>query len=351
MAVGAVGAGGNERLLAASDSDQGAPADCAYCMQCRKTARHAQSAAIRINRGKPSMSDRTPAPPRARHAVIAAAVSLTLSACGGGGAEPAPSSVPATAPAPAPAPAPAARWTPTVGDTWQWQLTGTIDTRYNVTMYDIDLFDAPQSTIDALKAQGRRVVCYFSAGSSENWRADFNRFAAADMGNTLAGWQGERWLDTRSTNVRNIMKARLDLAVSKGCDGVEPDNVDGYTNSPGFSLTAATQLDYNRFLAQEAKARGLAVGLKNDTDQLAALAPDFDFAVNEQCHEFDNGRECDGYSVFTSNGKPVFNAEYKPVYATDAVSRTALCAAARAAGLRTLVLPQALDNSLRFSCD
>jgi hypothetical protein len=226
-----------------------------------------------------------------------------------------------------------------------------VDARYNVTMYDIDLFDTPKASIDQLKAQGRRVVCYFSAGTSENWREDFGRFAASDMGIAVSGWQGERWLDTSSLNVRNVMKSRLDLAVAKGCDGVEPDNVDGYTNNPGFPLSSSTQLDYNRFLAQEARARGLAVGLKNDTDQLAALEPYFDFAVNEQCHEFDNGRECDGYSVFTSKGKPVFNAEYRSAYATDAASRNDMCAAARAANLRTLVLPLALDNTLRFSCD
>lgn len=42
------------------------------------------------------------------------------------------------------------------------------------------------------------------------------------------------------------MQARLDLAVQKGCDGVEPDNVDGYQNNSGFPLTAQDQLAYNR---------------------------------------------------------------------------------------------------------
>ena len=60
----------------------------------------------------------------------------------------------------------------------------------------------------------------------------------------MDNWAGERWLDTRSTNVRDIMMARLDLAKSKKCDGVEPDNVDGYANKNGFgsALTASTQL-------------------------------------------------------------------------------------------------------------
>jgi hypothetical protein len=279
-----------------------------------------------------------------RHALSMMVVML-LCACGGGGSDA------AAAPAPAPPASPAsgaARWTPAVADTWQWQLKGTIDTSIAATVYDIDLFDAPQATIDALKAQGRRVVCYFSAGSSENWRSDFARFAAAEMGNPLDNWPGERWLDTRSANVRSIMQSRLDLAVSKGCDGVEPDNMDAFRNGPGFALDADTQLDYNRFIAREAHARGLAVGLKNDVDQLAVLEAEFDFAVNEQCHEF---TECDGYSLFTRNGKPVFNAEYRADWVSDVAARNALCAASRAAGLRTLVLPLELDGSFRYGCD
>lgn len=240
------------------------------------------------------------------------------------------------------------RWTPAVADTWQWQLSGTVNTGYDVKVYDIDLFDTPQSTINQLKAQGKRVVCYFSAGSSENWRPDFSKFGPGDMGSPLDGWAGERWLDTRSANVRAIMKSRLELAASKNCDGVEPDNVDAYTNGPGLPLNAGTQLEYNRYLAAEAHALGLAIGLKNDVDQLAALAPDFDFAVNEQCHEYD---ECGGYAAFTSAGKPVFNAEYQSRWRSNAAERERLCQTARAAGLRTLVLPLELDDRFRFSCD
>ena len=241
-----------------------------------------------------------------------------------------------------------APWIPNVADTWQWQLTGTINTSYNVKVYDVDLFDTPNSILATLRSQGKRVVCYFSAGSGENWRPDYAKFIPADLGNSLDGWPGERWLDTRSANVRSIMRARLDLAKSRGCDGVEPDNVDAYTNQPGFALTALTQLDYDRFLANEAHARGLKVALKNDVDQIAALQPDFDFAINEQCHQYN---ECVGYAAFTSVGKPVFNAEYKSKWVSSVTDRAALCASARSANLRTLVLPQAMNDKFRYSCD
>src|SRR5262249_26019023 len=132
-------------------------------------------------------------------------------------------------------------WVPPPGTTWQWQLTGVIDTSFDVAMYDIDLFDAPQTVIDSLHAQGRIVICYFSAGSYENWRSDASSFPSASLGNALSGWPGERWLDVRSDAVRTIMRARLDRAVTKRCDGVEPDNVDGFANNTGFPLTAADQ--------------------------------------------------------------------------------------------------------------
>lgn len=297
----------------------------------------------------------------ARTMAGAALALCLLAGCGDGGGEEADPSPPLaqTPPAATPSPTPStppdsepapARWTPAGGDTWQWQLVGTIDTAYDVAVYDVDLIDAPQATIDLLHRQGRRVVCYFSAGSSEDFRSDAGLFAAADKGKKLDGWDGERWLDIRSDNVRRFMTAqRLDLAAVKTCDGVEPDNVDGYANDTGFPLTAADQLAYNRFLATEAHRRGLAVGLKNDVEQVAALAEAFDFAVNEQYHEYD---ECALLRPFTAAGKPVFNAEYRDDYRTDrGGARTRLCAAARAEGLRTVVLPLDLDDSFRFTCD
>jgi len=78
------------------------------------------------------------------------------------------------------------------------------------------------------------------------------------------------------------------------------------------------------------------------------LAPHFDFAINAQCHEYD---ECVGYEAFVAAKKPVFNVEYDGRYVVDAAARAKLCASARAAQLRTLVLPQSLDGSFRFSCD
>lgn len=237
---------------------------------------------------------------------------------------------------------------PDVATTWQWQLLGTVNTAYDVDVYDIDLFDVPESVIGALQAAGRRVICYFSAGSFEDFRPDAGRFPQDVLGNTLEGFDDERWLDIRSTTVLEILYDRLDLAVQKGCDGVEPDNVDGHVNNSGFDLTATDQLAFNRRIANAAHERGLTVALKNDLDQVLDLLDYFDLSVNEQCHEFD---ECSLLEPFVTAGKPVFNAEYDNRFVSDANQRDQMCSSARARNLRTLVLPLDLDDAFRFSCD
>jgi hypothetical protein len=231
-------------------------------------------------------------------------------------------------------------WRPPPGTTWQWQLTDTIDTSVEVEMYDIDLFDAPQGVIDRLREGGRTVVCYFSAGSWEDWRPDAGDFPPSVLGNTLSGFPDEKWLDIRRLDVLGpIMEARLDLAVEKRCRGVEPDNVDGYTNNPGFPLTAADQLRYNRFLAGAARARGLSVGLKNDLEQVGELLGDFDWALNEQCFEYE---ECDLLDPFVAAGKAVFGVEYTGNPAT-------FCPVANARGFSWLKKNPELD-AWRIDC-
>jgi hypothetical protein len=236
---------------------------------------------------------------------------------------------------------------PTAGVTWQWQLNGTINTGYAVDLYDVDLWETPDVTLRALQARGMTVLCYFSAGSGETYRDDYGRFAAADLGRPLDGYPDERWLDIRSATVWAVMMGRLDLAVQRGCDGVEPDNVDGYTNDPGFPLTARDQLAFNRTLANEAHRRGLAVALKNSGDQAASLVAYFDLELNEECHQYD---ECDQLAPFTAAGKPVLNVEYAGSRSQAEARAQTVCPDANAAGLRTLLLPDDLDDAYRVSC-
>ncbi len=192
---------------------------------------------------------------------------------------------------------------------WQWQLAEEpVDLGIDVDMYDIDLFENSAAVIAALHERQRKVICYVSVGSWEEWRPDADGFPAEVIGKDYGGWPGEKWLDIRRIDLlAPLMRARLDECKAKGFDGVEPDNIDGYTNDTGFSLTYQDQLNYNIWLAKEAHARGLSIGLKNDSDQVAELLPYFDWALTEDC--FAEGW-CDQLLPFIDAGKPVFAAEY-----------------------------------------
>ncbi|GIJ47674.1 hypothetical protein Val02_45600 [Virgisporangium aliadipatigenens] len=199
-------------------------------------------------------------------------------------------------------------WRPAPGLAWQWQLTGPVDRSVDVPVYDVDAVETSAADVAALHAAGRKVICYVNAGAYEDWRPDKASFPTEVLGAGLDGWPGERWLDIRRWDVLGpLMSARFEVCRSKGFDAVEPDNVDGYANASGFPLSAADQLTYNRRLAELAHGKGLAIGLKNDVEQAAALEPAFDFAVNEECVEYE---ECGQLRPFIAAGKPVFHVEY-----------------------------------------
>jgi hypothetical protein len=236
---------------------------------------------------------------------------------------------------------------PTADTTWYWQLSGKLDMSVDVDIYDVDLFNTSTQDIKQLQESGKKVMCYISAGSWENFREDKDRFEDKVIGNTLDGWEDEKWLDIRTDNVKNIMVDRISLAKEKGCDGIEPDNIDGYTNDTGFNLTYDDQISYNKFLAQQAHARGMFIALKNDLDQVDDLILDFDLQLNEQCFEYD---ECDKLIPFIQKDKPVFNAEYNSKY-NNLHNLSKLCNNSNELKFKTNFLPLNLDGSFMYSCD
>lgn len=193
--------------------------------------------------------------------------------------------------------------------TWHIQYSGEMDYNLDVDVYNIDLFDANVADIDQLRARGVFIMCYFNAGAKEDWRPDADQFPAEILGKEYEGWEGETWLDIRKIDLlAPVMSARLDLAAQKGCDGVDPDNVNGYVNDTGFPLTYSDQVAYNIWLADQAHARRLSIGLKNDLEQIPDLLPFFDWALNESCFTYN---ECDLLTPFKLAGKPVFVIEYE----------------------------------------
>lgn len=239
-------------------------------------------------------------------------------------------------------------WQPEAGTSWQIVLYGALTANgtdggipTNASIYDIDLFDSSDTIIRQLHDEDRRVICYFSAGSYENWRPDAGNFTRADYGRPLDGWQGEWWLNTNSSNVRQIMAARMDLAAAKGCDGVDPDNVDGYANDSGINLSTDDAIDYMTFLAIQAHQRNLSIGLKNADAILPRVIYMMQWSVNEQCSQY---QECDKYRPFLALGKPVLHLEYPPgAPDVSMAEREQICQDGQADGFSTLMKEMELN--------
>ncbi len=218
-------------------------------------------------------------------------------------------STPEPLPEPTATAIPAPLWAPQLGDSFQVQFTGEpINTSIDADIYDLDLFDTDPELIASLHAEGKKVICYISVGSWEDWRPDAADFPAEVIGNDYEGWDGEKWLDIRRIDLlAPIMEARLDLCAAKGFDGVDPDNMNLHWNDTGFPRTYEDQLAYNIFIAEAAHARGLSIGMKNNEDQADDLVDYFDWVITESCFMEE---WCQELLPFIEAGKPIFAIEY-----------------------------------------
>ena len=192
---------------------------------------------------------------------------------------------------------------------WQWQLQGRLDPNLPASVYDLDGFEATKAEVAALHRGGRRAICYLDVGSWESYRPDRGEFPPAVIGKRYEGFPDERWLDvSRFQLFRKPLEARIAICARKGFDAVEPDNVAGFENKTGFQITAAQQLRFNRWIAARVHERGMAVALKNDPRQVPQLLRRFDFAIVEECFQYN---ECGRFEPFVRAGKAVFEAEYE----------------------------------------
>lgn len=254
------------------------------------------------------------------------------------------------------------RWTPAVGTRWQWQLQGSPG-KHTATggiavgicrppfgggdcvrpdVFDFDLYVDPSiagrfgyqvetAAVDAVHASGRHAIGYVTAGDAERWRPDYEQYVDFDRrcGGCLLGnpfsrrFPDEYWANfshgkRRFAFMLQMLRARTDRVATTGFDGIEYDIVDTYANGArytGVHVSAETQLEYNLALAQMAHEDGLSVALKNDGGQIPDLLASFDYAINEQCFQYDEcgaaGDPTSGWRAFIDAGKPVFEAEYR----------------------------------------
>jgi hypothetical protein len=227
------------------------------------------------------------------------------------------------------------RWKP--GVKWQIEIQSPLDPNQplipdDAVVWDIDLFQAAYSSPgiikNKLKAANKIVLCYFSAGTVHDDAGDSNdpdlgNFTSVTKGDPYFKYPEEHWIDIRNPVVLKNMEWRVQLAQSVGCDGIDPDNIDGYklnrtTNAPqnGLGLVQSDYQTYFRSLSDLAKKYNLKIGQKNAPELTRDSVSFADFAVLEECltseHEDEPLDVCDSWQPYVQSkpGKPVFQVEY-----------------------------------------
>jgi hypothetical protein len=234
--------------------------------------------------------------------------------------------------------APGSWWIPSLGtQPWQWELSNPLKLSNSKQMgtddklpggsiapspviYDIDGIINPASTVAALHALGKHVVCYVEVGAAGNYYSTANegvattyyaQFAAAGvLGSAVSGWP-ERYIDIRSPATVTIVESMIaQQCAAKGFDAVETDIDESYASANGFGLTQADEVRYMTTLADYMHGLGLGWWIKNpdDTgdDYATLMAPLADAVLTEQCNQYST---CGALAPYLRT-KAVFNAEY-----------------------------------------
>jgi hypothetical protein len=211
---------------------------------------------------------------------------------------------------------------------WQWEISNPLDlsNAYEMgmdahladgrrandpTVYDIDGFDNPASTVAALHARGDKVICYIEVGAAEKYRPDYKTFPRSALGDVMDGYGDERYVNITDPRVVAIIELRIAMCASKGFDAIEPDIDDSYTDTTGFHISEADNIAYDRTLAAYAHSLGLGWGQKNGDNDPAfsrALEPTTDFLLDEQCFQYDS---CSIVAApYQAAHKAIFEVEY-----------------------------------------
>jgi hypothetical protein len=230
-------------------------------------------------------------------------------------------------------------WVPSLDNQpWQWELShplkltkardmGTNDRLPTgaaapaPVIYDIDAIINPASTVAALHAMGKHVVCYIEVGAAGDYYSAsdegisttyFDQLqSAGDFGAKVAGYP-EYYLNIESPTTVTVVEAMIrQKCAAKGFDAVETDIDEEYNDSSGFPLTKAEQEQYMTTLANYMHSFGLGWWIKNPDDTGDSYATDMeplaDAVLTEQCNQYGT---CGLLSTYVGH-KAVFDAEYR----------------------------------------
>jgi len=227
-------------------------------------------------------------------------------------------------------------------------------------VYDIDGIENPASTVAALHAQGKHVICYIEVGAAgaygDQYTTYYNEYSAAGvLGAKMPGYP-EKYLNINSPATVSIVESIIhDQCAAKGFDAVEPDIDDEWYDSTGFTITMANEEAYLATLSKYAHSLGLAWGLK-DGDQSNPLSQStqfigdlvsshtVDFALTEQSFQYATIPAL--FPVFQNSGLAVFEAEYSDQGGNPA----SYCAQANADNINATMFDSNLDGAVRVTC-
>jgi len=209
----------------------------------------------------------------------------------------------------------------------------TISPILDVQVYDID-YEHPNiaSVISQMHAKGIKVICYVPTGDAEDYRSDYSKFAG-HVGGNIDGWPGEKWININDPAVRPLLAARFQTCKNNGADAIEPDEIEAYSNNPGFAATYNDQLVFNKWVADTVHGLGMSVMQKGDSEQAKDLEPWFDGMIQEECYQYGF---CADVMPYINAGKAVFLAEYQTPSASQ-------CADAKAKGFSLIIKNLGLD--------
>lgn len=212
---------------------------------------------------------------------------------------------------------------------WLADLDGPVDIQQDAELFYLDAELQEPGDLAELRAQGRHYLCYLSGGSLESFRDDAGDFPDAAVGNALADYPREHWLDVRSPTVRELMARRVATLAGLGCAGVAPSSLAVHLADTGFDLSLNDALDYARFLAERLHAAGMSAGLSGPPELTGELWPTFDLGLAIGCV---NSTRCAEYDPFVRAKKTVLHVELG-----DAADAPTLCKSAKALGFNALI--------------
>jgi hypothetical protein len=142
--------------------------------------------------------------------------------------------------------------------------------------------DSVANSVAQIKANGNEVGAYISIGTGENWRDDFTSLQPFLVSTPWEQWQGEYFVNTTTTGIIAVMKARIDKIANWGCDWVEFDNMDWIYDDDlratyGYQVTVSEGQAYYQELCNYVHSKGMKCMAKNTVE----AASDFDGVLYE----------------------------------------------------------------------